>query len=285
MYTQEITRCHRTAMVIAIDQSCSMAERLCFNGNDMSKAEIVSLVTGRLIDELLLRSLRDNGYRNYYDVAIIGYRGNEVYPLLGNTINFVPITVLAEQNVAKRTFALRYNMPQGNTSLLFEEVSMWVEPRAEGATPMLKMLTQLYDLVRKWCNEPQNVDSFPPIVCNITDGEASDGTSEQLIDASQRIRDLRTKDGNVLFANIHLSSNSSINSTICPRANEIYFESRHARTLAEMSSVLPPQLEEYASLCRADFATPPFLAMSYNASISELIAMLNIGTRSIPPTL
>ena len=285
MYTQEITRCHRAAMVIAIDQSCSMAERLCFNGNDMSKAEIVSIVTGRLIDELLLRSLRDDGYRNYYDVAIVGYSGNEVYPLLGNTINFVPITALAEQSVEKRTFALRYNMPQGDTTLLFEEVSMWVEPRAEGATPMLKMLTQLYDLVRKWCSEPQNVDSFPPIICNITDGEASDGTAEQLIDAACRIRDLRTKDGNVIFANTHLSSNNSIRSTIFPRAGEIYFESRQARTLAEMSSVLPSQFQEYAALCRKDFATPPFLAMSYNASISELIAILNIGTRSLPPTL
>ena len=150
---------------------------------------------------------------------------------------------------------------------------------------MLKMLTQLYDMVRKWCNEPQNIDSFPPIVCNITDGEASDGTSEQLIDAATRIRNLRTKDGNVIFANIHLSSNSNIHSTIFPRAGEIYFESRQARTLAEMSSVLPARLEEYAALCRSDFATPPFLAMSYNASISELIAMLNIGTRSLPPTL
>lgn len=285
MYTQEITRCHRAAIVIAIDQSCSMAERLHINGTELSKAEIVSLVTGRLIDELLLRSLRDNGYRNYYDIAIIGYRGDDVYSLLGKNIGFVPVISLAERDVAKRTFAMRYNLPQGEKSLFFEDVSMWVEPCAEGATPMLKMLTKVYELIRRWCDEPQNIDSFPPIVCNITDGEASDGTAEQLIEVSKLIRNIGTRDGNTLFVNVHLSSNGSMQPTTFPRPNEMLAESRHAQTLAKMSSVIPKSLEEYAAKYRADYASPPFLAMSYNASISELIAMLNIGTRSLPPTL
>ena len=285
MYTQEITRCHRAAIVIAIDQSCSMAERLHINGTELSKAEMVSLVTGRLIDELLLRSRRDDGYRNYYDIALIGYSGEEVYSLLGKNIGFTPIVTLAEKEVAKRTFAMQYNVPQGGRSLFFEDVSMWVEPKAQGATPMLKMLVEVDRLVQRWCSEPQNRDSFPPIVCNITDGEASDSRAEQLIDLSKHIRNIGTKDGNTLFVNVHLSSKSTMQSTIFPRPNGLFGESRHAQTLAEMSSIIPQSLEEYAAQYRGDFASPPFLAMSYNASIAELIAMLNIGTRSLPPTL
>lgn len=285
MYTQEITRCHRAAIIIAIDQSCSMSERLSIYGCELTKAEVVSIVTGRLIDELLLRSFRDNDYRNYYDIALIGYSNDQVYSLLGDDIDFMPINLLAKRPVRKRNFAMRYNMPGGKPTLFFEEVSMWVEPLAEGSTPMNKMLTKVYDLVRKWCAEPQNRDSFPPIVFNITDGEASDATIEQLIESAARIRNLRTNDGNALFANVHLTSYSTMRSTIFPRPNEVFLESRYARTLAEMSSQLPEQFEEYAMQCRGDFALPPFFAMSYNASISELIAMLNIGTRSLPPML
>lgn len=285
MYTQEITRCHRAAIVIAIDQSCSMSERLNINGCNLTKAEAVSLVTGRLLNELLLRSRRDGECRNYYDIAIIGYNNDEAYSLLGDDIDFLPITLLAKRPVRKRSFALQYTMPDGKPALFFEEVPMWVEPRAEGSTPMYKMLTKVFDMVYKWCSEPQNRNSFPPIVFNITDGEASDATATQLIEAAKRIRNICTNDGNTLFVNVHLTSYNTMRPTIFPRPNEIYFESRCARTLAEMSSEIPQLLEDYAMKCRGDFALPPFLAMSYNASISELVLTLNIGTRSLTPMI
>ena len=38
MYTQEITRTHRTAFVIAIDQSSSMQESVVVNSRRMTKA-------------------------------------------------------------------------------------------------------------------------------------------------------------------------------------------------------------------------------------------------------
>ena len=38
MYTQSITRSHRTAFILAIDQSGSMAEKLLFRGRQTTKA-------------------------------------------------------------------------------------------------------------------------------------------------------------------------------------------------------------------------------------------------------
>jgi hypothetical protein len=49
----------------------------------------------------------------------------------------------------------------------------------------------------------------------------------------------------------------------------------------EMSSIMPEQFNRYICECRPNFGHPPYVAMSYNASMSELIAMLNIGSRSL----
>ena len=57
-YTQSITRRHRTAFLIAIDQSGSMAEELTFRGIRQSKAAAVAEVTNSLLTELLLRATR-----------------------------------------------------------------------------------------------------------------------------------------------------------------------------------------------------------------------------------
>ena len=102
MYTQEITRTHRTAFVIAIDQSSSMQESVVVNSRRMTKAEAVAAITNRLIDELVMRARRDDGIRNYYDIAVIGYGNEKVYPLLGETLGFLPVSIIAERRIEHR---------------------------------------------------------------------------------------------------------------------------------------------------------------------------------------
>ena len=280
MYSQDITRKHRMAIVILIDQSWSMAEMSDTDKNVLSKAEVVSIVAGKLIDELALRSFRNGDYRDYFDIAILGYSDDKVYSLISDTIGFCPITSLAVRSVPKREITSYYNSPEGTVSVS-ESVSMWIEPRAEDATPMYKMICTVTDLVRTWCKKEENRDSFPPIVFNITDGETSDATDEMLIAASERLKATSTTDGNTLFVNIHLSSDSTHPQMMFPTTREIPFGVRYAKQLIEMSSVLPPQFNEFVSECRPAHGTPPYVAMSYNSSIAELIAMLNIGSRSV----
>ena len=76
MYTQSITRSHRTAFILAIDQSGSMAEKLLFRGRQTTKAEAVAEVTNRLLFELIERARRSDEVRDYYDIAVLGYSGD-----------------------------------------------------------------------------------------------------------------------------------------------------------------------------------------------------------------
>ena len=88
MYTQSITRTHRTAIILAIDGSGSMAEKIRFRNRQMTKAEAVATITNGMLFELIERARRSDGVRDYYDIAVIGYSGDdEVYSLLPGVFN------------------------------------------------------------------------------------------------------------------------------------------------------------------------------------------------------
>lgn len=280
MYSKEITRCHRAAIVIAIDQSSSMSGRMEMNGWELSKAEMVSIVTGRLIDELILRSHRDDGYRHYYDIALLGYSDDKVESLLGEKIEFSSVVSLAEREIRKTSYRLTYKTIDNKVCTLCEEVSLWVEPRAQGSTPMYNMINRVTELVEEWCAQEENRNSFPPIVINITDGEASDANYDMLRCAAARLKSTGTTDGHTLFVNVHISLQKSAISVTFPSISEVPLSIRYAHLLMDLSSVMPEQFNEYIVSCRGHYSSPPYIAMSYNASISELIAMLNIGSRS-----
>ena len=281
MYSQEITRRHRAAIVIAIDQSCSMSGNMHLNGWNLSKAEVVSMVTGYLIDELIMRSCRDGSYRHYYDIALIGYSGEEIYPLFGQEIKFYPITSFVGTKVEKIPYLLDHKTLNKGVLALYKNVSQWVKPEAKGATPMYKMITSVTALVTEWCSREENKDSFPPLVFNISDGEASDGNYDMLRNAANNLRKTGTSDGKTLFMNIHIASDGGRERIVFPNAHEVPIEIRHAHLLMDMSSILPEQFYPYIGTSRTSISKPPYIAMSYNASMSELVTMLNIGSRSL----
>ena len=251
------------------------------NGLELPKAEVVSMVTGRLIDELIMRSNREGEFRHYYDIAIIGYSGDRVYSLLGEKLDFLPITELATRKVPRMVYALNYHTLKDGDTTFSEEVSRWVEPIAQGSTPMCRMLYKVTELVAKWCSRKENRESFPPLVFNVTDGESSDGDYDMLRCAARRLQETGTEDGNTLLVNVHLSSNTDYEPVLFPNRYEVPSAIPYAHLLMDMSSTLPESLNPYAYECRPRFSKPPYVAMSYNASVSELVAMLNIGTRSL----
>jgi hypothetical protein len=281
MYQQEITRHHRTAFVIAIDQSLSMQREVTFNMECMSKASAVARITDTIINELILRAHRDNGVRDYYDIAILGYADNEVYPLIDKNRYFIPVAEFDSLKSAPKTYLIDRILPDGSLHQHKESCHTWITPKASGNTPMYEAMMQIRELVSEWCSKPQNAESFPPIIFNITDGEASDCSPAELIAISEQIRNLSTTDGNVLLINIHLSSGEYAPSVIFPSDDEIDPDNHYIRLLADCSSIMPEQFDALIRSQRGVLAIPPFHAMSYNASLTELIAMLNIGSRSI----
>src|SRR5437588_11030241 len=105
-------------------------------------------------------------------------------------------------------------------------------------------MCQAFRKARDWVEEwlALHSSSFPPIVINITDGEATDG--DPTLD-SEALRSLSTSDGNVLLFNSHVSSRGD--SPIDFPDTDVALPDQYAQLLFGMSSVLPPHMRALAA--------------------------------------
>ena len=149
MYTQSITRTHRTAFILLIDGSGSMSEEILFRGRRTTKAEAVASITNALLFELIERARRNDGVRDYYDIAVLTYSGNdEVYSLLPDNREMISVAELAAREVTMRREVIECRLPDGSTSLREIPTPAWVFPEAAGQTPMHQALDQARQIAR-----------------------------------------------------------------------------------------------------------------------------------------
>ncbi len=266
------------------DRSGSMAEEVTFRSERTTKAAAVASIINMFIDELINRSRREEGVRDYFDIAVLEYSGDGVVPLLGAD-GFVPVSELVRRDVRTHKYNLVRTLPNGNQIVSATTQRCWIEPKAYGSTAMGAALTEAGRLVRKWCAAPENRGSFPPVVINITDGEASDADHDVLCDCAENIKDTATADGNVLLFNIHLApaADGTITEICFPCGTGELPAHRYARLLFDMSSEIPESYNGIVASVKPD-STPPFRAMAYNCPLDELFSMLAIGSVSISMT-
>ncbi len=281
MYTQSITRNHRTAFIILIDGSGSMAERTRFRGHDTTKAEAVAAIANDLIFELVERARRSDGVRDYYDIALLGYSGeSSVEGLLPDGQRMASVAELDRMEVPVVHHSVSYDYPDGRRMIHTMPQRQWIKPKSEGQTPMCEALRTAREIAAEWVARPENADSFPPVVFNLTDGEATDGHNDELIAVAERIRSLATNDGNVLLINIHITT-AQQSPLFCPTDEEMADTARLTRVLYEASSEMPACFETAIREVKGCGCMPPFRGMAFNATASEVITMLNIGSISV----
>ena len=157
------------------------------------------------------------------------------------------------------------------TSAVKVKLPVWFDAKAAGSTPMCEALKLAHTTLTAWTsNHPY---SFPPVVINITDGEATDG--DPAVEA-EALRNLSTQDGNLLLFNCHISGTSS--DSILFADHEEGLPDQFAKLLFNMSSVLPEAIRESAQ--REGFkVSEKSRGFAFNADLVELIRFLDIGTR------
>jgi hypothetical protein len=271
-YAAEISRANPSCFVFLVDQSASMNDPI--GGGRQRKADVVADALNRLLAELSVKCAKEEGVRDYFHVAVIGY-GNAVGsaftgPLAGRDL--VPLSQVADQpaRVEKRT----KKVPDGAGGLVetTTRFPVWVDPVAHGATPMCRALATAESLVSDWVS--RHPDGFPPIVLNLTDGESTDGDPAG---AAWAVQTHVTADGAALLFNLHVSAADTVPVTFPD--TDVALPDTYARTLFGMSSPLPPHMRFYAlqqGVPAGDLAR----GFVYNADITSLVQFLDIGTRA-----
>lgn len=284
MYSKAITQQHRSAVIFCIDCSTSMQELVEFNDVWMSKAEVVAMITNIMIDELYTRSSRHNRIRNYYDIAVIGYRGDSVENLLdGEHIELTPITALEKLSPKTRDYCFKQKLHDGTSIYANFVINEWITAKAEGRTPMYEALIEAHRLVDEWCAIHSHRDSFPPMIFHITDGYANDGTPNDLISIAQDIKNTGTTDGNTLLINVHIGSGEDYceRSLLFPYQLDMHNSSSRMHTLYMMSSVAPESIEHQLPPIEEPEVESSRRLVAYNISPCELFNIVNIGSESL----
>jgi hypothetical protein len=274
-YSAQITRTNPACLLFLIDQSGSMADVIP-GGNQQPKSEAVSEAINSLLQNLVLRSAKADGVRDYFHVGVIGY-GRGVKAGLGGKIPFdilIPISRLGDYPLRVETRTKLVIDAAGGIVEQKYKYPIWYEPEASGKTPMREALAAaglaINDFVAKF------PAAFPPIVLNMTDGVSSDGNPQE---NARLIRNLKTSDGSTLLSNLLISSKFAL-ADYFP-ASETSLLDNCSKLLFRMSSELPPKMWEAAKAEGHDLQ-PKARGVVINADPSAIVRFLDIGTRVTP---
>ena len=278
-YSREISHERKACILFLLDQSYSMVEPL--GNSDRRKCDqLVAAVNGWL-HNMAIRASGDAGIRDWMDVGVIGYRTDQqaqpiIEPALQGPLAGRPLVSVVDigNHPARIDTTVQQIFDEENGQMLEVPTGspVWVDPAAEGSTPMCHVLHYAYGVLEQWI--AGHGDSFPPIVIHITDGESQDGDPVPYADA---IRSLATSDGNVLLFNCHLSMTTVAPFTFPPAEDGLPDEL--AKVLFRMSSPLP-DLFYQSAVAEGIQLHPGARGMAFNADMVVLINFLDMGTRA-----
>jgi hypothetical protein len=84
-YTAEISRTSPSCFVFLIDQSGSMQDPFGGGESTKKKADGVADAINKLLQNLVIKCAKEEGVRDYYHVAVIGY-GHHVGPAFAGSL-------------------------------------------------------------------------------------------------------------------------------------------------------------------------------------------------------
>lgn len=280
-YTAQITRNTPTAFIFMIDQSISMSRKLNYRGEFITLADAVARIVNNQINELVLRCIKTNEVRHYYDIAVVGYGDDANYGWKGTLAgrDFVSPEEL-KNNPFKKITVKEEKRTRKGVELKEVEKVQWVEPVAAGKyTRAHKAFALVKELLDKWMKEHHEKDCYPPTIINITDGAFNGIANPREVNTqlANELKALFTNDGNVLLWNIHVTPDNQ-EQILLPISKTELKEDKYSEWLYDMSSLLPSRYNQPIGDLRGDAENTRHVAMATNTDLSTLIQLMDIGT-------
>jgi hypothetical protein len=276
-YSAQISRTNPACILLLIDQSGSM-EKPFAERPDECKAAVVAEAVNSLLRNLVLRSAKADGVRDYFHVGVIGY-GLKVAAKLGGKLPgdvLVPISKLADKplRVEKRTKYVRDEL--GEVAEQTAKFPVWFDAEAKGKTPMVEAFAAAADTVDRFV--AKYPDAYPPIVLNLTDGHSTDGNPQA---NARTVRSMATSDGNALVFNLLMTTDPTLPTYFLH--DEGLIADLYSKLLFRMSSELPEPMFR-AARAEGFVVEPKARGVVFNADPTAIVRFLDIGTRVSPIT-
>ena len=286
-YNTRVTSANPCAIVLLLDHSGSMSEVIKDNrGNEKEKANSVALCVNKFLEEIILTCQKTAFIKNYFEILVLSYgkidENNESNVglawegvLEGKT--WVTVNELRNSGLRKDFIEVPNAKPFG-PKILKEEINIWIEPYAEGLTPMKEAFEVCNKYVQEWVMEHPH--SFPPMVFNITDGEASDVENfDELIESAEQIKSNSTSDGNTLLFNLLLlSNNEQLKEFPLLSERHLFEDSEYETALFDASSTIPENLKKALPVNRN---APEEVKALVLGNLETVLNFLNIGTLTL----
>ena len=278
-YTAQITRSTPTAFIFLLDHSVSMKSTTTLLGETMSMAEAVARIVNRQINELVLRCIKSNEVRHYFDIAVVGYGESSYSAWQGNLAgrDFVSPEELRD-NPYKRIIVREEKKTRKGLVVKEVEKVQWIESNYTGSwTHFHKAFDHAKRLLDSWMENHHDQDCYPPTIIHITDGLYNGASKSEVQQKANELKSMFTNDGNVLLFNIHITPDND-NGFTFPKSKDELEENRYAQDLFDLSSLLPLRYNE--EICKLKSTDPSVRhsAMAVNADMSTLIKLMDIGT-------
>ena len=252
--------------VFLIDQSQSMASQ--YSGAEYSRSQAVAYAVNQTIHNLILGCMPHGEVEDYYHFAAIGYGGADAALAFGGKLEGLQ-TVPALKLAAN---PLRTETSQDADGSNAESYPVWITPRAKGMTPMCQALAKARDLIDDWTVDFKG--SAPPIVLNITDGEANDGPVGP---AAAALKESGTDTGRTLLFNLCITGGNAERHEYPATADQLTDE--FGRAMFEISSELPLYMAKVANDLGIT-TVPRSRGFVYNGEMTDLVHFLTIGTQT-----
>lgn len=238
-----------------------------------SKAQELADVINRLLQTLVTRCAKGEEVRDYFEVGVIGY-GNTIGHVLQGPLagrEFVPISQIAFNPVRLETRTKKISDGAGGLVDQSSQFPVWLDPVHNGGTPMCEALRRAKTALETWT--AAHINSYPPTVIHVTDGESTDGVPSVLATEMQAIS---TSDGPLCLFNLHLSSTTATPITF--PGSEAALPDQFAQLLFGMSTPLPERIRLEAK-SEGYPVGDGSRGFAFNADLVEAIRFIDIGTR------
>jgi hypothetical protein len=280
-FVHRVSTARPAYFVLLVDHSGSMNRRV--EAGTVRVRDAVADVVNEFLHRLLQSSRKTDGYRDYFDVSVLGYglgeTGQEVLSRLPDGEDRMAIGSLYGRwsRIAESERVQR--LEDGGTTTVTVRRPIWVESKpGRGRTVMAEAFRRAGDLVESWIVE--HTDSLPPVVLNISDGG---WTGEDPMSAVRTLQEQATSLGPTLVFNCQLSAAGTM-----PRqpGRPLLFPSEvpkgydHRTTeLFLLSSALPESMRQEAR-ARGLPVGDDARGLVFNAPVSRLVDFLQVGTRT-----